>query len=152
MKLNINNYIFTYKNVDITKLEVKYRFSNGSVISFNDKIKEKEIPFLEFYEIKGIGNDNKSYDLYLNLKISKKEILSIEKNKMIDYSNKDIVFETYLNIDDETTLLHYETGYSTYANPSTMFIGNTKEDKIIFKLSIPEDELFIWFELKKDEL
>lgn len=71
---------------------------------------------------------------------------------MIDYSNKDIVFETYLNIDDETTLLHYETGYSTYANPSTMFIGNTKEDKIIFKLSIPEDELFIWFELKKDEL
>lgn len=75
MKLNINNYIFTYKNVDITKLEIKYRFSNGSVISFNDIIKEKEIPFLEFYEIKGIGNDNKSYDLYLNYQYQKMNYL-----------------------------------------------------------------------------
>lgn len=155
MKLNINNYLFNYKGVDITKLEIKHSFGIGTSMKFDQNTKKSiisDIDWLEFSDIVGIGSDGLVYNLFFDLPISKEEILAIQKGKMVDYSKIGNQSEIYININDKTEFLYFRDGYHIYANPSTLFIGRTDDDKIIFKLSIPEDNLFLWFEMIPEEL
>ncbi len=155
-ELHVYNSAFEINNEDITKLNLSYEFGNFFVVHYKDGKKDREEvkPCITF-EITGKTKDNKDVWFEFELQLGLDELNKYSK-KPVDVS-KFIFFDgPALQIGDEPHLF-FDFRYAKndindmYRKLAEAKVFKKEKNIFIIKLFMPEDNLFIHFEVDFNE-
>lgn len=151
-KLNPNHYVFEYRNIDIINvlLNIEYDIYKSEIWNKGEK-SYKDVPMYSF-EITGVDKNNNKYNLSYELLISRDEILSVKNGELVDCSKNLEHGEIFLYINDKMEAMPYLDKEGLYNKCGSCKISRTEDNYILFKLFLPNDDIFIWFELEESIL
>lgn len=144
-KLRIQDYVFEYKNHDLNNVSIKIKYGESVTIPTGTIIDKTT------FEITAYDKKDIEYYLEFSLNLSKKEMEKLT-TKLYDISNK-IGGTVYLSntSDNKTVLLDFLSveNENRYSKPSFCWISKDpdNENKIFIKLLMPNNELYLWFNI-----
>ncbi len=155
-KLHVYNSALEINNEDITDLNLSYEFGNFFTVHYKDGKRDKEEinPCITF-ELTGKTKDKREAWLEFEVHLGLDDLNKLQK-KPIDIS-KYIFFDgPALQVGDEPHIFldirHPENNINDmYRELSEAKVYKKKKNVFIFKLYIPEDKLFTYFEVDFNE-
>ena len=137
-------YAFVYKDEDLTKGKISAKFTKEKEIKKKKKKKKGFIINLIAYNSK-----NEEYEINMLLNLDNKELDNIP-NKFVSIFDKVCCIDFYRpNLDNSPDILLGNID-DLYSNPGNIWVLKESDNTYFFKISIPEENLFIWFYLEKD--
>lgn len=142
-KLKGYKYAFEYNGEDLRKAEISAKFIKEKEVS-----EKEETPKQFLIHLKAFNKENEENELVLSLNLSEEEFKRIpntfvsikDKVKYIDFYRPNVNNSPDIILGNENDL---------YSNPGNVWILKPNKNKYFFKISIPEENLFIWFYLDK---
>ena len=131
-KLEVQDYVFEYNGEDLRGAELKCTFKN------KDKEKYEQITF----EISALDKDGQEYSLEFDL-------VNISLDKLTDKLikvNSHLLSSAYFYKSEGIPLMDIITEEHSrlYENPANCWMAKI-DDRYFFKLSIPDEKIFLWF-------
>lgn len=148
-KLNFSDYAFEYKSESLTNATLEYYFNKIECTKYKDAKRKQTTfkPTIEF-NISAIDNKNKLFSLsfILELDINTLNNLSTNITTINDYVVDNEVFFTnpYTN---NTKQIYKGKATDKYSNPSNWWASKIEPNHFFIKISIPEENIFIWFNI-----
>lgn len=154
--LHAYNSCLEVNNEDITKLKLEYEFGNYTTIYYKDgkKSKEEVKPCITF-ELRGKNKNQEDVWFEFEVRLGLDDLNKF-KQKPIDIS-KSITFDgPSLQIGEEPYIFsnfrHNENNINDmYHILSSAYVFKKEKNIFIFKLFIPDDNLFTYFEVDFNE-
>lgn len=139
-KLEINEYIFTYKKEDIKNVILEYNFDTITLVSYKTGIKIKTDKPLINFNISGDEN-MKNYVFSFSLLL---DLSTLNKFSNIQTNINEYVVsgETIFFNGDNFEILD-EDFKDIYKYTPVFFVSKIDNDKFIFKIQY--EDIFIWF-------
>ena len=137
-------YAFVYKNEDLTKGKISAKFTKEKAIKTIKNEKKGLIIDLIAY-----NNKNEEYEIYMLLNLDKEELNNIS-NKFVSIFDKVCYIDFYNPSLNNVPTICLSSVEELYSNPGNIWVLKESEDTYFFKISAPEENLFIWFYLEKD--
>ena len=142
-KLKEFKYAFVYKDEDLTKGKISIKFKRKAITT-STKIKDGLFINLIAYD-----KNNDEYEINMLLNLDNKELDNIP-NKFVNISDKVCFIDFYRpNLDNSPDILLGNID-DLYSNPGNIWMLKESDNTYFFKISVPEEKLFIWFYLEKD--
>ena len=143
-KLKEFRYAFVYKDEDLTKGKISAKFKRKAITT-STKTKDGLLIDLIAYNSK----NNDEYEINMLLNLDKEELNNIS-NKFVNISDKECFIDFYKpNLNNVPTIWLSRVD-DLYSNPGNIWVLKESEITYFFKMSVPEENLFIWFYLEKD--
>ena len=83
------------------------------------------------------------------LNLDKKELDNIS-NKFVNISDKECFIDFYKPNLNNAPTIGLSRVDDLYSNPGNIWVLKESDNTYFFKMSVPEENLFIWFYLEKD--
>ena len=83
------------------------------------------------------------------LNLDKEELNNIS-NKFVNISDKECFIDFYKPNSNNVPTIGLSRVDDLYSNPGNIWVLRESDNTYFFKISIPEENLFIWFYLEKD--
>lgn len=131
-KLEVQDYVFEYNGEDLRDAELKCTFKN------KDKEKYEQITF----EISAFNKEGQEYSLEFDL-------INMSLDKLTDKLikvNSHLLSSAYFYKPGDIPLMDIITEEHSrlYENPANCWMAKI-DDRYFLKLSIPDEEIFLWF-------
>ncbi len=137
-------YAFVYKDEDLTKGKISAKFTKEKEIKKNIKTKKGFVINLIAYNSK-----NEEYEINMLLNLDKEELNNMP-NKFVNISDKECFIDFYRPNINNVPTIGLSRVDDLYSNPGNIWVLKESDNTYFFKISIPEENLFIWFYLEKD--
>lgn len=137
-------YAFVYKDEDLAKGKISAEFSK-------EKKTEKNVNVANGFIIDLIAYDkyDKEYEICISLNLTEEDLNKIP-NKFISIADKVCYIDFYEPDSNRIPTIDLSPVDLMFANPGNIWVLKEKEDTYFFKMSVPEEHLFIWFYLEND--
>ena len=150
--LNFPDYVFEIDGKDITDAKVTYYYDNMESVEFVDGKRGKEFlsPLLSL-EISGVDDDNKDTFLRFMLKVDL-ETLNNFNDGIEDITKYMIETEAFIKRPNEEREGFLEIYLPTNKNNdmfhklTSLYVLKLDKDKFLFKLTVPSENVFTYFE------
>ena len=139
-KLEIDEYVFSYRKEDLKNAILEYDFDNITLVSYKDGVKfEDHKPLINFNIM--ANSSNKKYSLSFSLF---GDLVTLNKFSNVIKINDYIVPGEVFFIDDGICkILDDELKDNIYKYTPTFFVEKINDNKFVFKIQY--DDIFIWF-------
>ncbi len=137
-------YAFVYKDEDLREGKINAKFTKEKEIVANIKTRKGLI-----IDLAAHNKNNDEYEIYMLLNLDKEELSSLS-NKFVNISDKVYFIDFYKPNATKIPTIDISKVEDLYANPGNIWVLKENENTYFFKVSIPEENLFIWFYLDKD--
>lgn len=145
-KLTVSEYVFSYQKKDYKKAVLKYDFGTYEYQEFIDgvKVKKQNPPFLHI-QISAEDENKKVCIFEFMINIGKEDLKKMEKVPT-NINPYIISGETlFYRPDENVEMLNELLEENIYRDTSHFMVQKIEDEKYIFKISMPEEEIFIWF-------
>lgn len=146
-KLRVMDYVFSYNNEDLINAHVKYFLDQSEIMTFKDGKRDK-VYYTPNINIEILGDDkNKktySFEFMINLGIDDLNKLSDKPNNINDYVIGGEMFFTD-PYSEKTMWLDPYLKTTMYHATAEFLVAKLENNKMHFKVSLPEDGIFLWF-------
>ena len=136
-------YAFVYKDEDLTKGKISAKFKRKAITT-STKTKDGLLIDLIAYD-----KNNDEYEIYMLFNLDNKELDNIT-NKFVSIFDKVCFIDFYRPKLDNSPDILLGNIDDLYSNPGNIWVLKESENTYFFKMSVPEENLFIWFYLEKD--
>lgn len=149
-KLKVMDYVFVYQGKDLINAYVEYEFGFSEATEFKNGKKSKtyKIPYIDC-EISATDG-KEEFSMSFMLQMGLEDFLDLS-NKIINVNDKVIEGEMFFfDPYDDSKKSKWLDPYlkPTMYHPLAEFcVTKVEENKIQFKISLPEDDIFLWFVL-----
>lgn len=154
-KLKITDFVFNYKKEDFVQATLDYYFDNASFVEYKNgkKLKEKTLPLISF-SLNAEDINKKIYSFEFIIKMSLKKLEAL-KDGVKNINSNIITNEIYFNNPYEKNQGPLFCSFKNDINNNmpNFWLYKTK-NKCEFKVSYPEECVFLWFSFdleKKDD-
>ncbi len=139
-KLEIDEYVFSYKKEDLKNAILEYDFDNITLVSYKYGVKfEDHKPLINFNIM--ANSSNKKYSFSFSLF---GDLVTLNKFSNVIKINDYIVPGEVFFIDDGICkILDDELKDNIYKYTPTFFVEKINDNKFVFKIQY--DDIFIWF-------
>ena len=139
-KLEIDEYVFSYRKEDLKNAILEYDFDNITLVSYKDGVKfEDHKPLINFNIM--ANSSNKKYSFSFSLF---GDLVTLNKFSNVIKINDYIVPGEVFFIDDGICkILDDELKDNIYKYTPTFFVKKINDNKFVFKIQY--DDIFIWF-------
>ena len=139
-KLEIDEYVFSYRKEDLKNAILEYDFDNITLVSDKDGVKfEDHKPLINFNIM--ANSSNKKYSFSFSLF---GDLVTLNKFSNVIKINDYIVPGEVFFIDDGICkILDDELKDNIYKYTPTFFVEKINDNKFVFKIQY--DDIFIWF-------
>ncbi len=139
-KLEIDEYVFSYRKEDLKNAILEYDFDNITLVSYKDGVKfEDHKPLINFNIM--ANSSNKKYSFSFSLF---GDLVTLNKFSNVIKINDYIVPGEVFFIDDGICkILDDELKDNIYKYTPTFFVEKINDNKFVFKIQY--DDIFIWF-------
>ncbi len=145
--LEVQDYVFFYKNEDLNNAKLEYYFDQIMHVEYVDGERKKE-SFSPLIHLSIIVDDkNKksfTFDFMIEMDIDMLNKLSDKPNIINEYVIDGEIFFDNPYVDKNGPLFAYLEESMYHDNPH-FWVAKIKKNKFVFKISYPEESLFIWF-------
>lgn len=156
LKLNVSDYVFEIDGKDIINCVLKYYIDEMKNVYYSDgRVEEIYNPRIVF-DIQGFDLDKNEAWISFELNIGLKE-LNEYSSKPVNIIDKVSMSESFIKRPNEenSTFLDFEIPTDTiddmYKNISSLWVSKLDENKFIFKVCIPGERVFSFFEIDFNE-
>ena len=152
-KLKFPNYIFEINDIDIADVYVEYTYFDYEVTRWkNGKKQPPEVTPEISIDVSGSYED-KNVSFGIELKKDLKYLNSLKENKMIEISDIIDRGETFINdLEGASRFLYINFPTNTeedmYKEISHFYLLKKADNHFLFKIEIPTERLFAYFEIK----
>lgn len=139
-KLEIDEYVFSYRKEDLKNAILEYDFDNITLVSYKDGVKfEDHKPLINFNIM--ANSSNKKYSFSFSLF---GDLVTLNKFSNVIKINDYIVPGEVFFIDDGICkILDDELKDNIYKYTPTFFVEKINDNKFVFKIQY--EDIFIWF-------
>lgn len=139
-KLEIDEYVFSYRKEDLKNAILEYDFDNITLVSYKYGVKfEDHKPLINFNIM--ANSSNKKYSFSFSLF---GDLVTLNKFSNVIKINDYIVPGEVFFIDDGICkILDDELKDNIYKYTPTFFVEKINDNKFVFKIQY--DDIFIWF-------
>ena len=136
-------YAFVYKDEDLTKGKISAKIKRKAITT---STKTKDGFFIDLI---AYDKNNDEYEIYMLLNLDKEELNNIS-NKFVNISDKECFIDFYKPNLNNVPTIGLSRVDNLYSNPGNIWVLKESDNTYFFKMSVPEENLFIWFYLEKD--
>ena len=148
-KLNICDYVFEYQDKSLRNGELIYYFDELEHVYYeNDKRNDTVFEPVIGLEIRANDENDQTFSFGFMINMNLEQLNSVSSdivNINEHIVSGEIFFSDLSNQISKQIYLTKET--DKYANPANIWIAKIDFNKILVKISIPEEKLFIWFHM-----
>lgn len=139
-KLEIDEYVFSYRKEDLKNAILEYDFDNITLVSYKDGVKfEDHKPLINFNIM--ANSSNKKYSFSFSLF---GDLVTLNKFSNVIKINDYIVFgEVFLFDNGTCIILDDDLKDNIYKYTPSFFIEKVDNNKFVFKIQY--EDIFIWF-------
>lgn len=144
-KLNVMDYIFRYKGEDLGNCKVEYYFDKMTVTNYKEG--SYDVSLLNIF-ISASDKLTSNYTFEYAIKMSLDELnkLSDKPNNINEYIYQgETYFSNPYTEDMDSMFIDLYLKESMYYDQSNFYVSKLEDNKFIFKVSIPEEYIFMWF-------
>ena len=152
--LNFPDYIFEIDGKDISDAKITYYYDSIENVEFIDGKREKEFSSpLIYLEISGVDDNNKTAFLSFMLKLDLEILNNFDKNKIEDITIYILESESFVKRpnEDKSRFLDYYLPTNKHSDMfhqlTSLYVLKLDDDKFLFKLTIPNENIFTYFEV-----
>lgn len=147
--MKVSDYVFDIDSKDIKKAEVEYEFIKLTSVSFKDGI--KYLPAISI-DLSGIDSNNSEIWFYFELDMNLEQLNTYADTptNITEYLSDCEVFIQKPNMDHSRKLdLYFPTNTikDIYHNLTSIWVVKKDINIFIFKVRVPRDSLFTFFEV-----
>lgn len=139
-KLEIDEYVFSYRKEDLKNAILEYDFDNITLVSYKDGVKfEDHKPLINFNIM--ANSSNKKYSFSFSLF---GDLVTLNNFSNVVKINDYIVFgEVFLFDNGTCIILDDDLKDNIYKYTPSFFIEKVDNNKFVFKIQY--EDIFIWF-------
>lgn len=145
IKLNVMDYIFNYKGIDLNRAYLEYYFDKMKTVNYKDGIKQEEkyTPIIFFDITAQLNNKEYSFSFALEMGLEQLNNLGNKPTNINNYINQGEIFFS------EDIDLNFYLNENPYTFQPSYVVTKLEKNKFVFKVQY--QLLFIWFVVKFNE-
>ena len=153
-KLNICDYVFSYKNHNLKDGEIIYYFDKMEHVEYENG-KRKSSTFLPIMVLEILATDESNQKISIMISLNMNiQILNKLSSKITKINENVVECEIFLHnsyFDNTAKQIYFDTETDKYSNPAFCWASKIEENKFLIKMSIPEENVFLWLHIDLNE-